>query len=452
MRKHIKAQVQEALGGLTENLNSFEQWIKELNGEEILEILAQMQELVISVGNTIENWEGAENEVTPKLEEVCELLYQAGCSLEAEEDRRGVIQYLAELITGIQEDVKKKIPDTLEILFLPYQVSAWDSLESVWMAAKEDANVRCYVVPLPVYDVQKDGSLGELHYEGDRYPDYVPVVPYQEYSVESRKPDMIFIHNPYDDANKVTRVPEEYYARNLKRHTDMLVYIPYFVSEEGGPEDHQCFSPGVMYADRVVVQPGSIYEKYCRIYTAVLQQNGVEEYFVPAEKKFLPLGSPKVDKLWKMSREINSLQGKLSGSLPWSWQKVIWKPDGSRKKIILYNLSISSFLQNAENMLQKIDSVFRFFKERQDEVVLLWRPHPLLINTIRNLAPWLREGYLRRIKRFQEEGWGIYDATPDPNLAMALSDGYYGDNSSLLTIYRETGKPILLQDSNVLDY
>lgn len=443
MRKHIKAQVQEILTDLTENLGSFEKWIQELDREEVLGVLTQMQELVISVGNTVESWEGAENEVIPRLEEACELLYQVSCSLDAEEDRRKVIRNLAELVVSIQDDVEKKIPITLEVLFLPYQVSAWDALESVWMAAKEDANVKCYVVPLPVYDVKQDGTLGEMRYEGERYPDYVPVVDYRDYSVEDRKPDMIFIHNPYDEYNLVTRVPEEYYAQNLKRYTDMLVYIPYFVSEEGGPADHQCYAPGVVYADRVVVQPGSIYEKYCRVYTDVLKQNGMEKYFVPAEKKFLPLGSPKIDKLWRTDCEISSL--------PSDWQRIILKPDGSRKKIILYNLSIASFLGSCEIMLKKIDSVLAFFKERREDVALLWRPHPLLADTIRSMAPWLRDEYMRRIQRFKEEGWGIYDETPDPNLAMALSDGYYGDESSLLVIYRETGKPILLQDANILD-
>ena len=53
---------------------------------------------------------------------------------------------------------------------------------------------------------------------------------------------------------------------------------------------------------------------------------------------------------------------------------------------------------------------------------------------------------MQRVLQFQEGGWGIFDETPDPNLAMVVSDGYYGDMSSLVTTYRETGKPILLQD------
>ena len=255
---------------------------------------------------------------------------------------------------------------------------------------------------------------------------------------------MIFIHNPYDECNRVTRVPEEYYARNLKQHTDLLVYIPYFVSEEEGPDDLQCQLPGVLYADRVVVQPGTVYDKFCRVYSDVLRQRGWEGKFLPAQKKFLPLGSPKVDKVLNTRVEIEDL--------PESWRKVILRPDGSRKKIMFYNISITPLLYKREQMLKKMDCVFRFFKERREDYVLLWRPHPLLIKTIHSMIPWLRDAYMERVQRFKEEGWGIYDETPGPNLAMALSDGYYGDeNSSLLTIYRETGKPILIQNVSCLD-
>lgn len=443
MRKHIKAQVQEMLSDLATNLRGLTQLIPTWDREETLDVLTQMQELIISIGDTIENWEGMENEITPKLEGACELLYQISCSLDEEETWQGKLQELIQLIDTVQGDVEEKIPIKLEVAFFPYHVSMWDSLESVWMAASKDENVECYVIPIPYYDVEPDDTLGERHYHGSCYPDYVPIVPYGKYSVKERKPDIIFIHNPYDETNSVTRVPEEYYARSLKQYTDMLVYIPYFVSEESGPAEFMCCLPGVLYADRVAVQPGRIYEKYCRIYTEALQRNGVEEYFVPAEKKFLPLGSPKFDKIWNTACEMEDLSE--------SWRKVILKPDGSRKKVIFYNLSINAFLQEPLQMLKKIDNVMAFFKERQSETALLWRPHPLLMDAIDSMAPLLRQEYRERIKRFQEEGWGIYDDTPDPNLAMALSDGYYGDPSSLLIIYRETGKPILLQDADILD-
>lgn len=444
MRKQIKAQLLGSAQYLVQTAETLEGILKGLSKEVAVDVLSQIQELVIQIGNTIEDSEGEGHETIPRLEQACELLYQLSCSLDqAESGNRMRIQNLKVIFMEVKKEIEEKIPVKLEILFVPYQVSMWDSLESVWMAAREEEQVESYVVPIPFYDVRPDNSLGALHYEGDKYPDYVPVTPYWQYSIEKRKPDIIFFHNPYDESNSVTRVPEQYYAKNMKLHTDLLVYIPYFVSEVGGPSDHQCYTHGVLFADRVVVQPESIYEKYCTIYTKVLKQHGLEDAFVPAEEKFLPLGSPKFDKLLNMQCKIEDL--------PVEWREKILKPDGSRKKIIFYNLSIVPLLTYREQILKKIDSVFSFFKEKRDEAVLLWRPHPLLINTINSMIPQMKEAYLQRVKDFKEEGWGIYDETPDSNLAMALSDGYYGDWSSLMTSYREMGKPMLLQEIQIID-
>lgn len=443
MRKQAKKQLCESMEYLIHTTDTIEGLLGRLSMEQSMDVLAQMQELVIHAGEAIEASEKNCVEIIRKLEIACEIIYQLTNSLEDFEGRKHLLKELKEIFAAAYDEIQKKIPDKLEILFLPYQVSMWDSLESVWMAAKDRDDIDCYVVPIPFYDVLPDNSLGNIHYEGDLYPDYVPITSYLKYSIEARKPDVIFFHNPYDEFNRVTRIPEKYYSRNLKKNTEMLVYIPYFVSEEDGPGDYQCCLSGVLFADRVVVQPGRIYEKYCRIYTNTLKQNGWEGKLVPAEQKFLPLGSPKFDKV------LNTKCG--LEDLPEQWRKVILKPDGSRKKIILYNLSVSPLLENREQTFKKLDHVFQFFKENQKELVLLWRPHPLLIDTINSMVPWLRDAYMQRVEKFKKEGWGIYDETPDPNLAMALSDGYYGDKSSLVTTFRETGKPILLQDVYILD-
>ena len=438
MRKQAKKQLCESMEYLVQTSDTIGELLGRLDREQAMDILAQMQQLVIHAGETIEASEENCAEIIQKLENVCEIIYQLTTSLEDAKTRSHLLKELKAILAAAYEEVQKNVPGKLEILFLPYQISMWDSLESVWMAARDRDDIDCYVVPIPFYDVLPDNSLGNIHYEGDLYPDYVPITSYLKYSIETRRPDVIFFHNPYDENNRVTRIPERYYSRNLKKYTDMLVYIPYFVSEEGGPAEYQCYTTGVLFADRVVVQKGSIYEKYCRVYTNVLKQNGLEGKLIPAEQKFLPLGSPKFDKVLNMKCELENL--------PEKWQKVILKPDGSRKKIILYNLSISPLLENREQTLKKIDNVFQFFRGTQDELVLLWRPHPLLIKTIEAMVPWLRDAYMQRVRQFQEESWGIYDETPDPNLAMVLSDGYYGDMSSLVTTYRETGKPIMIQD------
>ncbi len=137
--------------------------------------------------------------------------------------------------------------------------------------------------------------------------------------------------------------------------------------------------------------------------------------------------------------------------VPEEWLKIIEKPDGSWKKIIFYNNSVTALLQHEDKMLEKMKYVFRTFKENQEEVALLWRPHPLIRATIESMRPELWEKYQKLVEQYRAEGWGIYDDTPDMDRAVAISDGYYGDASSIVQLYQETGKPVMIQDVEVLE-
>ena len=76
-----------------------------------------------------------------------------------------------------------------------------------------------YVIPIPYFDKNPDGSFREMHYEGDQYPDYVPITKYDEFNFERHHPDTIFIHNPYDDLNLVTSVHPYFFSDKLKKYT-----------------------------------------------------------------------------------------------------------------------------------------------------------------------------------------------------------------------------------------
>ena len=135
--------------------------------------------------------------------------------------------------------------------------------------------------------------------------------------------------------------------------------------------------------------------------------------------------------------------------IPAEWLKIIEKPDGSRKKIVFYNTSVSALLHHEESMLQKMEYVFRVFQENTDDVALLWRPHPLIQATIESMRPQLWEAYRKIRDRYIDEGWGIYDDTADLDRAIEVSDGYYGDPSSVVVLYKETGKPVMMQNVGI---
>ena len=244
----------------------------------------------------------------------------------------------------------------------------------------------------------------------------------------------------------MTSVHPRYYSKNLKDYTDKLVYIPYFILGEADPDnyeqvkgmEHFCAVPAVVYADQVVVQS----EKMRQIYINVMCETMGEDTRKIWEKKILGLGSPKTDKVLNTRKEALEI--------PEEWLKIIEKPDGSWKKIVFYNTSVSTLLANDEKTLRKIECVFKNFEKKRDKVALLWRPHPLMKATLKSMRPQLLEPYERLVEAYREAGWGIYDDTADMDRAIALSDAYYGDASSVLQLYKKTGKPTMMQNTDVL--
>ena len=83
-------------------------------------------------------------------------------------------------------------------------------------------------------------------------------------------------------------------------------------------------------------------------------------------------------------------------------------------------------------------------------MAILWRPHPLIKATVESMRPQLWIEYDKLVRKYREEGWGIYDDSSDIDRAIALSDAYYGDGSSVVQMYQQTGKPIMMQNVDVI--
>lgn len=410
-------------------------------------LLGDCQNGAAALGNMIEEAEGESCVTIPMLEKYCDLVYQiyeqvsGGQIASANKIYKTLKKSLKQIVLSVRNDIKI----TLEAVFLPYKASMWDSLESIWQAADQDPDCDAYVIPIPYYDRNPDGSFGKLHDERDQYPPNVPVVKFEDYDFEKRRPDMIFIHNPYDECNYVTSIHPFFYSKNLKQYTENLIYVPYFILNDINPDnpdevkgiEHFCVTPGVINADKVIVQS----EDMRRAYINVLSEKsgntaGKRRYW---EEKILGLGSPKVDKVLNTRKE--------DVEIPEEWLKIIEKADGSRRKVILYNTSVGALLQHGEKMIDKMRQVFRIFRENKEDVALLWRPHPLIPATIKSMRPQLWTEYQSVVREYREEGWGIYDDSPDLDRAIAVSDGYYGDPSSVVNLCKSVGMPVMIQAS-----
>lgn len=427
MRKYIKKQIL----GIVKSLFDANQLLKKLiikgSSDKVNILLQDMQAAAIEVGETIEKNQEEGTETVHLLEELCELIW------ETSQAPMNVKSKLCKEMQKKLDVIRKQIeafPAKTEVVFLPYKASMWDSLESVWMAADEDENCDAYVIPIPYYDKNPDGKLGEMHYEGDKFPKYVIITEWEKYDFEGKHPDIIYFHNPYDEYNRVTSVHPHFYSNKLKSYTDKLIYIPYYVCSERTRKEN-CVQKGVLYADKVIVQSDNIkkeYVKYCK--------ETMGDIF--SSDKVLALGAPKFDKIIRNDGSLNDISEE--------WKKYI-----ENKKVILYNTHLNIFLRYGEAALKKLESVFMFFKQRSD-MVLLWRPHPLCKATLEAMKPELFGRYKELERKYISEKIGIYDDGEDMYPALSIADAYYGDESSLINVFGITGKPVCIQNVNVTDY
>lgn len=319
-----------------------------------------------------------------------------------------------------EKEVKK------EVYFLPYKLDMWDSLESIWQVLNEDEHFNAYVMPIPWAERNVDTSAKEWHFELQEFSKYVPVVDYRNVDLAAVRPDVIFIHNPYDGENIATSVDMHFYSDKLKKCTDTLIYVPYFVVGDKINPD-KCQAPAIHYADYVIVQDENIKKQY-------------EENYLWGDPngKFLPFGSPKFDKVLSTSRQ--------DYTLPAEWEQKI-----KGKKVILYNTSINDMMRYDEYYIAKLKSVFAYFKDR-DDATLWWRPHPLLKTSMSVVRPEFYVDYCKLEQEFKNNKWGIYDDSFDVHRAIACTDAYYGDHSSLVWLYKLTGKHVMLQDYKKIYY
>ncbi len=446
MREWQKRELIDCVRSLEQAHQEIKEALNSHNYNLVQCMLGECQEFAITLGNTIESLNGKAHITVSYVEQYCELLYSIFQTLvNTKINESKVYKILKKQLLKIENSINNDISIRREVVFLPYKASMWDSLESVWIAAEADENCDAYVIPIPYYNKNPDGSFREVHYEGDQYPDYVPIVKYDNYDFAIHKPDAVYIHNPYDQYNYVTSIHPFFFSENLKKFTKNLIYIPYFILDENTSCEegrHFCTVPGVLNADRVIVQSDRIKQMYIK---ALMDgknayDKGTEKYL---NDKILGLGSPKIDKVLNTKKE--------DLVIPQEWREIIEKPDGSSKKIILYNTGIAALLQYNEEMLYKIKCVFSVFREKKDEIVLLWRPHPLIKATVESMRPQLWQRYVQIVNQYKEEGWGIYDDSADLDRAIALSDAYYGDESSVIQLYRQIGKLVMIQNVTIIN-
>ena len=345
------------------------------------------------------------------LEKYCEILYRIYECIQGEtlQDTCALTQELSQNVQLFVEELKANILSRKVVLFLPVLAKDWDGLHSLWQAAAEDEKCDVYVAPLPYYYKDYDSSAKKICYERAQLPEEVTLLDYTiltpEY-LELLHPEVIIIQNPYDAWHPAISVPEMFYAANIRRYTDRLIYVPPFMVDEFTKQNAREYAnmkyyvtmPGVVYADAVIVQSENMKQMYIEKLTEFAGEDTREHW----QEKILPLGLLIMDKqpLSILGKEADDVQEGMNTE----------KGHMKKHKKLLYGIS-SSILQEApEAAKNKIESNLKIFDSYKEEIEVT-------------------------LVHFPEES--ITSTTE--------YDAYYGDPMPVMMEFVQAGKPVMIQ-------
>ena len=417
MRKRKKEQILSLLQSYEEAHSTLRSFIAEGREKEATSLLVLCQEGMEKIEGEVRVNLAEAGGLTELFLQYQEALFRTYQALSIAESGMEFLQKAESVYFQIKDGIERTAVHSL-ILFLPYKASMWDSMESIYLAAREDPSCEALVMPISYFERAEGGSFGEAKNEREKFPVHIPLIT-EDFSIEEEQPDLIYIHNPYDDANLVTSVHPRYYSSNLKKYTDNLVYVPYFTTM-GILSHGAAFRPAFQNVDYIVAQ----------------SEEHKKSLPKEVEKKCVILGSPKFDSILSA---VNH-----PPKMPEEWESI-----AKGRDLYYYNTSLVGMLENTEAFLEKMGEVFSLFREHPKHC-LLWRPHPLLENTFLTMRKDYQSRFLCLKEKFLKEKLGIYDDSPELERAVSLSKLYIGDDgTSLISLFSVAKKPLIILDNNL---
>ena len=220
MRKHVRNQMIEVLISVKEGI----QHVADVGIDIAKDVILDCSEAMMMVLSILE-----ENMPEARFQEYKIPISKVISAIDRIAEGKDISKHgeeIFEIITDVGLNLLNDPDVKTNVVFMPYKSSMWDSMERIWKEAATDPCCLALVVPIPYYDKKPNGTLAKKHFEGKMFPEYVPIISYEDYDIEKHMPDVVYIQNPYDRHDRDTSVDPAYYSDELKKHTQKLVVVP----------------------------------------------------------------------------------------------------------------------------------------------------------------------------------------------------------------------------------
>lgn len=308
--------------------------------------------------------------------------------------------------------------DFPKVVFIIGFPETWNSVATVWQGlAAEGAKPLILCVPKPEsadageYRAARENEAWDFFRE--RQPEAIDARDPSSgkwFDLKAEKPDYVVYTRPYQK-----EYPEPYRSTCVCGYAKVC-YIPYAYSQTVEGLSYTTFNYEFILTASLVFVPSRIRLKECGERFAVQKRMHSHQ--------FLYKGYPRFDLVQGSGNATESGTGKKT---------ILWLPrwtvgaSGGQKE--------SNFLRYLEFFME--------YQERNPEIRLIIRPHPLLFQTIAE-RHILTESRLQEIRSRIEEAPNIcMDTNKDYMFSFRESDYLVSDYSSLVIEYFVSGKPVI---------
>ncbi len=331
-------------------------------------------------------------------------------------------------------------PHKRRVLFLAAGPMWWKSIEVLYEKEKAASGAEVCVVALPMLFkdcygeiVAFDEELAGAAREGE-YPENAEFTPWYEFAIEEYLPDRIYLQDVYDGENPVLTVPPMFYAENVRQYTKELILVPPLCADDFTAENrndvygmkHYVTAPGMVYADKVLVQSECIRNRYLEALTTWAG----EETKIYWEEKLQLRG--------KWEQETFGIKERDT-------------PENAvrDKKNILFMIGANELAEYGEQAAAFLRGKLDILKENAEALDVTFCLYPP------DLADW-EESLSGQVVPFVQEieaalEWGgLCDLRENaPEEIVEACDAYYGSASPLVVEFVRAKKPVMIADYRV---
>ena len=436
----IKVISKECIAELSALLKDAEVMLQSRDIEAYAQNIADSQQLAADLGTLIEETKGESRDCTVKvieaLQEYCDALFNEYQEV-ADGKAKDAMTLSSSALEKVRETVQEHILERREVLFLPVGAGEWKGMKTLYRESLKETATDVFVVPLPL---MKKDIIGKVTMTDEEiaeavgieyYPEGVSYTDWMLYDIRVHCPDVIYIQNPYDERNPCLTVPPVFYASNLRRYTDKLIYIPISKTGEFGVDDvndrynmkHYVTAPGIVFADETWVQSGNIREQYVDVLTG----------FAGEDTK----------KLWQ--DRIRAVEGLYEDSA-----KDESMPVDCRKKL-LYCIGANELAEHGSIFADSLRDKLKTLSEHGTDIHVSVALYPADRSQWRFVDGALSDVVFNYVDTaLDDSGFNMIKILPYEADAYASEyDAYYGSPSPFVPAFVMQNKPVMLANYEV---